>query len=178
MISYIQKLKGVYDIMTDNLIYTTETNLYLQYENQSQSKINRRCIDGSLTGCGNCVGYCQYREHPGFLTQKQRAEHDCLNKQCHYYLPKPQRQRTEKSKDIGAFILSLAKRSVSNIDDLRIMNTRFEDRTWVIGYVTVFGQYNFSEVEQKIEKESGVPVIMQKLDYSFERCVELMCSRC
>lgn len=138
----------------------------------------RKCINGRNTGCGNCVGFCKFAGHPGYLTQDLRREHDCLNKHCHYYLPKPQRQRTEKSKDISSLILSLAKQSVSDIEDLRIMNTRFEDRICVIGYITVFGQYNFSDVEQKIEKMSGVPVTMQKLDYSFERCVELMCSRC
>lgn len=164
--------------MADNLIYTTETNLYIQYERQSNSRINRRCIDGSLTSCGKCVGYCQYREHPGFLTQKQRKEHDCINKRCHYYLPKPQKPKQEKVDDISSVLLSLARQSVKGIDDIRILSTRREGETWVIGYVTVFGQYNFSDIEQKIHDEFGVPVIMKKFDYSFERCVELMCSGC
>ena len=48
--------------------YSTETDVYGQYERKSPTKYNRKCIDGSITGCGNCVGYCQYKEHPGFLT--------------------------------------------------------------------------------------------------------------
>ena len=178
MISYSQKPKGVYDIMAENLFYVTENCLYTRYEEQSKSRINRRCIDGSLTGCGNCVGYCQYREHPGFLTKKQRQEHNCINKQCHYYVPKPQRIKSQKQEDISTTLLNLARQIVLGIDDLYIINTRENNGMWMIGYVTVFGQHNFSDVEQTIRKKSGVPVIMQKLDYSFEHCVELICSRC
>ena len=88
--------------MNENPIYSAEDSLYTHYEKCSKSRINRRCIDGSITGCGNCVGYCQFKGHPGFLTQKQREEHDCINKQCFYYLPKPKRSRCEKNVDISA----------------------------------------------------------------------------
>ena len=49
---------------------------------------HRRCIDGKVTGCGNCVGYCQFREHPGYLTKELRKQHDCIKKGCNYYIPK------------------------------------------------------------------------------------------
>ena len=49
---------------------------------------NRRCIDGRMTGSGKCVGYCRYDGHPGFLTREQRKEHNCIQKECFYYLPK------------------------------------------------------------------------------------------
>ena len=164
--------------MSDNLIYEIDGNSYVQHEKQSNSRINRRCIDGSLTGCGNCVGYCQYQEHPGFLTQQLRKKHHCINKQCRYYLPKPPKEKHEKIEDISANLLSLAKQSLGGIDDLCVLNTRHENSMWVIGYITVFGQYNFTEVEEKIQEKSGFTVVLQKLDYSFERCVELICSRC
>lgn len=164
--------------MLDNLIYNAETNMYVRYEQQSKSSINRRCIDGSVTGCGNCVGYCQYQEHPGFLTQKQRREHDCINKKCHRYIPKPQRIRTEKNEDISSVLLALARQSVGGIEDIRIMNIKRDDSRWLICYVTVFGQYNFFDMEQKIQEQAGVSVIMQKLNYSFDHCVELICNRC
>jgi hypothetical protein len=48
-----------------------------------------RCIDGRRTNCGNCVGYCRYAGHEGFLTRQQRKEHNCIVKRCDYYLPKP-----------------------------------------------------------------------------------------
>lgn len=71
------------------LVYSTENqNSYRHFEKQSRDKINRRCIDGRITGCGKCVGYCRYNGHPGFLTREHRKEHDCLGKGCYYYLPK------------------------------------------------------------------------------------------
>lgn len=49
---------------------------------------HRRCIDGKNTGCGNCVGYCKYNGHPGYLTKELRKKHDCIKKGCNYYVPK------------------------------------------------------------------------------------------
>ena len=48
----------------------------------------RRCIYGKVTGCGNCVGFCRYYGHPGFLTKELRKQHNCLGKKCIYYIPK------------------------------------------------------------------------------------------
>ena len=162
--------------MENNVVYTSEVNLYAEYEKRSQSRTVRRCIDGKLTGCGNCVGYCQYTEHPGFLTQKQRQEHDCINKKCNYYIPKPHAPKLETPEDDSAIILQLAQQSVADVDDLRIMNAHRNGQTWIIGYITVFGNYNFTAIEEQIQKKAGVAVCMQKLNYSFERCVELICA--
>ena len=71
------------------LIYCATGNEYHYYEKQSKNRYNLRCIDGQHTNCGNCVGYCRYAMHEGFLTRKQRKEHNCIGKQCDYYLPKP-----------------------------------------------------------------------------------------
>lgn len=49
-------------------------------------KYNRRCIDGTVTGCGKCVGYCAFYEHTGFLTKELRKQHNCLKKGCRYYV--------------------------------------------------------------------------------------------
>ena len=47
-------------------VYSTANNKYEMYEKQSYSRYNRRCIDNSITGCGNCVGYCQYSDIQAF----------------------------------------------------------------------------------------------------------------
>ena len=161
--------------MNSNSVYTTEQNRYAEYEKKYQSRTTRLCIDGKLTGCGNCVGYCQYSEHPGFLTKQLRQDHDCINKGCHYYVPRLRSPGREKTEDISSKILGLAQQCISAMEDLRIMSICNKNQTWVIGYVTVFGKHNFASVEEKIQKEFGVSVSMQRLDYSFERCVELIC---
>lgn len=69
-------------------VYRTNENIYLRMEGNAPSPHHRRCIDGKITGCGKCVGYCRYSEHPGYLTSKHRNEHDCIRKKCFYYVPK------------------------------------------------------------------------------------------
>ena len=61
---------------------------YQQLEKQYGSGVNRRLINGVTTGCGKCVGFCKYQEHPGFLTKDLRREHNCIGKGCFYYVPK------------------------------------------------------------------------------------------
>lgn len=71
------------------LIYCSTGNEYAYYEKRNRSKFNLRCIDGQHTSCGNCVGYCRFAGHEGFLTRQLRKEHDCIVKKCNYYIPKP-----------------------------------------------------------------------------------------
>jgi len=65
---------------------------YEMYEKACGNMYNRKCIDRTVTSCGNCVGYCRYVEHPGFLTRELRKIHNCIKKECFYYLPKPKRK--------------------------------------------------------------------------------------
>ncbi len=61
---------------------------YQQMERRYGNGYNRRLIDGKITGCGKCVGYCKYQDHAGFLTKDLRKEHNCLGKGCFYYISK------------------------------------------------------------------------------------------
>lgn len=71
------------------IIYTTSSaSLFSTREKTYDSPHHRKCIDGSVTGCGKCVGYCAFRDHPGFLTKELRKQHNCIKKGCHYYSPK------------------------------------------------------------------------------------------
>lgn len=77
------------------LVYSSTGNEYHDYEVQAGGRFRLRCINGHRTSCGNCVGYCRYSGHEGFLTRELRQEHNCLGKQCSYYLPKPRKERKE-----------------------------------------------------------------------------------
>lgn len=77
--------------MNNYIVYSSAISLYEFYEQQSGHKYNRTCIDGRITSCGNCVGYCQYKEHSGFLTAEQRKKHNCIGKACDYYVAKTKR---------------------------------------------------------------------------------------
>ena len=68
------------------IIFSTAANSF--HFNSDHSPHHRRCIDGRITGCGNCVGYCNFRDHPGYLTKDLRKKHDCIKKGCNYYVSK------------------------------------------------------------------------------------------
>ena len=76
-------------MQANTVVYTfIESDLYHYMESKQESPHRRKCIDGSVTGSGNCVGYCRFCEHPGYLTKELRKEHDCIKKGCHYYTAK------------------------------------------------------------------------------------------
>ena len=79
----------------NTVVYSTEHSGYHMFENKNTPQ--RRCIDGKITGSNKCVGYCRYMGHPGFLTEKNRKEHDCLGKGCHYYVSKKRKEEPEAS---------------------------------------------------------------------------------
>lgn len=73
-------------------------NVYDQMEAAQKGRYNRICINGKVVGCGKCVGYCQYEGHAGYLTEKLRKKHECLEKGCFYYAPKPAREKNSIKK--------------------------------------------------------------------------------
>lgn len=151
---------------------------YEVYERRSGSLYNRKCIDGKITGCSNCVGYCKFCEHPGFLTQKQREQHDCLRKDCKYYVPRERTKSLKPLKDSKPdVLLHIAEDCVNKTDDIRIMGTHYSGEEWVISYITVFGVPNIKLIENSVSKNTGMNVRFQKLNYSFERCAELLCAK-
>lgn len=91
---------------------------YLHYEKKSGSKYNRRCIDGRITGCGNCVGYCQYAGHSGFLTKELRKEHNCIGKGCFYYLPKIKQEKPKTDIDHRSReVVDIASNVISELEE-------------------------------------------------------------
>ena len=90
----------------NSIVSTFSAVTYSAYESQLKTPHHRKCIDGTITGCGKCVGYCQYQEHPGFLTKDLRKEHNCIKKGCYYYLPKV--KRVEKVNSMSAAIYTIS----------------------------------------------------------------------
>ena len=160
------------------ICYSTETDVYGQYERKSPTKYNRKCIDGSITGCGNCVGYCQYKEPPGFLTAEQRAKHDCLKKGCFYYVPKPSRIKEDKVLfvDYSEKVFALAKQLTMKYEGMRVMKACKADGRWNLSYVSISNEYPLELVSAEIQKNIGETVAFVNLGYDFDRCVQLIYS--
>lgn len=159
-------------------VYSTAVSRYEIYEKQSHSRYNRRCIDNSITGCGNCVGYCQYSGHPGFLTKELRMQHNCLGKQCFHYVAKPEKKKIQQMFiDLSSSILNLAHRVMNEDECVRVIkveNTEFNQYTAF--YVTITNECKFEGYAARIENELGIQVNFVKLNYDFDKCVALLCA--
>lgn len=159
----------------DNIIYSTETNRYAVYEKAARSKYERRCIDGTTTGSNKCCGYCQYAEHPGFLTTKQRREHDCLGKSCFYYVPKPAKDRLAHPQSRENDILEIANRAFLKHDGMKIIRAKEMNATsWVLSYVTLFSDVAYTSAIEQITKKTGCNIELERLNYDFDTCLKII----
>ncbi len=136
---------------------------------------NRKCIDGRITGCGKCVGFCKYSGHPGFLTEDQRTTHNCIGNNCNYYLPKPERIRSiVKTPDPSKILLDLIREAVSGMEGLKVTRIRNENGSWVANYVTLSNDYQLEPIERNVNLQSGFKFRFHKLNLDFDTCVQIV----
>ena len=135
---------------------------------------NRRCIDGQITGCGKCVGYCQYTVHPGFLTERHRREHQCMEHGCHYYIAKPERSKPRKEVAPATRLLSLTSEFCGKLEGLRVLRALEEKNEWVLNYVTLTNEYKLEDIAMLITQQWGEKVRFRRLDLDYETCAELI----
>jgi len=149
---------------------------YEQIEANQRSGYNRTCINGRTTGCGKCVGYCQYDGHPGYLTELLRKKHNCIEKECFHYIPKPSRERSPKKEPLFLdTLLASAIQLTTQMEGLRIISvTEQAQNHWQFNYVTISNEYSLHDVAQNLERDYHGGVTFKKLNYSFERCVQLI----
>lgn len=163
-------------VITEEVFYTTETDRYSEYEGKSPSKHLRKSITGSMVGSNKCVGYCQYPEHSGFLTQEQRKEHDCLGKECSYYLAKPKREKEQKEPIINPVsdLLPLIQKTISNEAVKVIRVTETEPNKITAFFISITNDYSFAESTRQLQENYGIDVTFSRLDYDFDTCVKLL----
>lgn len=165
----------IHEAKENNTVYSFE-NRYSHFEKHSPSQHNRISIDGRVVGSNKCVGYCRYEQHAGFLTREQRKRHNCLNKQCHYYIPKPtaETQKRENNKeDYTTLIIPL----MELYDGLKVLRaTKRDDGSIVCYYISITNAYSIKKIEQELMKELRKTVVLQKLMYDFDVCANLICS--
>ena len=144
---------------------------------------NQKCIDGRITGSGNCVGFCMYYIHPGFLTSDLRKQHDCIGKQCNHYIEKSKKEQCKPNET--DFFKSLSRRVdailnkacdlTKEYEGLRFMTTKLIDGlACELSYVTISNDYELCSVVNALENETGIRVHTKRLNYSFENAVELI----
>ena len=150
---------------------------YTYLDKVQGSDHRRHCIDGRITGRGNCVGYCQFTKHPGFLTARHCAEHHCTEKGCHYFLPKPKQEKVAaKCHDTGTEIVMIATLAISAFEGMKIMRADKADDGWRLKYITLSDAYPISRIAENISEAVGEAVVMIRLDYDFELTAQLIFS--
>ena len=137
---------------------------------------NRRCIDGHVTGCNKCVGYCNFDEHPGFLTNKLRTKHKCIEKGCHYYLAKPAvtRERNTNKGRQDLLILESASKALSEREGIKPIRVKSDGSTYVVQFITITNLLGLDNTAKKLSQDFGVNIRFERLMYDFDKCVSLI----
>lgn len=152
-------------------------NGILTYEQASKpygDSVNRQCIDGSVRGCSKCIGYCNFDEHPGFLTEELMKKHKCFEKSCDYFIAKPTYAKTPKVKDESTNVVEKVSESIMGFEGIKIIRAEQDDYDdWFVYYVAI-ANYHEDILEDTIEKECGLQVKMVKLSYSFENSLSII----
>jgi len=156
-------------------IYTTRIDPYASIIEHIPSKHTQKCIDGKITGCGNCIGYYQYEGHPGFLTAELRKKHDCLKKGCYHYIQKPKSEKYfRKRPPSETHILSIAREKASHMEGLKVLSVCGVDDGWKINYISISNEYSLLSLAEQMSDELKCKINFVKLNYSFDRCVHLI----
>lgn len=150
---------------------------YEYYESLSPSRVNRRCINGRITGSGKCVGYCTYDGHPGFLTNELCKAHSCIDKNCFYYVAKERTKQevTVTYVDHSLFILEEARKHLKYSDSIypvKVKRNSFD--SYSVCYVTISSEKIPDRLLKKFSDNFGVNVKFEKLNYDFDKCFELI----
>lgn len=150
---------------------------YAFYDSHSKSKYNRISIDGTVVGCSRCVGYCKYDMHPGFLTEKMRKVHHCIEKGCNYYLEKDKYEKKDRKvgNDYLLQIEKSAKEHTSELEGMRIMRVVKNNDAYIsVHYVAITNQYFLDECSELLSRLYGCAIRFKRLDYDFDTCVKLI----
>lgn len=156
-----------------NAVGSSMDNLtnYQYYDRQHGSNRERNTIDGRITGCGNCVGYCRFSDHNGFLTKKLQEGHDCVGKACRYYVPKRKSGKKEiETQDRAAEIVRLATEFAAPHECVKIMSAKLNcDGYWVVRYITITNIVPIDVLQERIAAASGerIKMVQTKCDYNY-----------
>ena len=163
----------------DRTITFTE-KMYSAFEKyNSPSEYTRRCINGKTIGCNKCVGYCQYEGHPGFLTKEQRQQHDCIGKECRYYVAKPKKQRCEVrtfKEKINA-VLEFAQSIIDINSGVKVIRVEAEeDKSYKAYFVAITNDFRFETCYRAFHAAFNADIVFVRLNYDFDTCAALICA--
>ena len=156
-----------------------ETSLYREVERETIRNFNLRCIDGSLHGCGRCMGYCAYDGHAGFLSAELQDEHQCIEKGCFYHSSKPKARRSlhDNRKLLQRRILLTAQDATAAMEGLCVIRVAIEPDAICVVYYAAIAQYDVAPIAEAIAASTGYQVTMKQIPCDFDVAVALVMSQ-
>ena len=127
-------------VFTDDVIYR-----------QNKAQKEYKLINGKMTGRTKCSGYCNCKQHPGYLNKKMMNEHECLEKECIWLyslmdMAKQARQlkaqetklRKKELNDILEYRMRKCEELLHGYEGIKITNINKSGSSgWTMKYVTI-----------------------------------------
>lgn len=150
--------------------------MYREIKNKTLRNYNLRCIDGSVHGCSKCVGYCSYDGHSGFLTAEQQAGHQCIEKGCFYYHPKPAtpKRTHDNSSSLLQKVFSIAQVATAEMEGLRVIRVEPGPSAGYTVYYVAIAKYDILPVAKEVTTATERQIIMQQIPCNFDVAVSLV----
>lgn len=155
-----------------------ETSLYREIEKKTIRNFNLCCIDGSVHGCGKCVGYCSYKGHTGFLTPEMQKARQCVEKGCYYHHSKPatQKRMHDNNKVLQKRILSIAQAAAEAMEGLRVTRVAIKANSYCVVYYAAIASYDVSSVAEEIAANTGFQICMKQIPCDFNVAAAIVMS--
>lgn len=136
--------------------------------------INRRCIDGSIHGCSSCKGYCDFKDHPGYLTEKMIDEKHCIEKGCDYFRAKTKAQRPVKRTSNVKDILSAASSALTVFEGLRVVRAKqSESGSWTLYYAQI-ADYDSGLLRESLSAQCDFDFSLSRIPCDFDTAADLV----
>lgn len=135
---------------------------------------DRRCIDGSIHGCSSCKGYCNFKDHPGYLTAKMIAEKHCIEKGCHYFVGKSKRQRQPKGTSIDREIIAAASAALSPFEGLKVTKAKQDETgSWTLYYAQI-ADYDSGRLRESLSAHCDFDFSLSRIPCDFDTATRLV----
>lgn len=150
-----------------------------------------RTIDGSYCTLNRRVGYCWNRIHRGVLTRPQMEQHQCIERNCHYFQKYPdaeywQRKAQAKERRQNGKMKAKARAQAEAMVLETIRDITADDDTFFAiranetspGHYTVrylrFAWVNLATYRAQFERECGVRIHLEEIKTDYESKIKIL----
>lgn len=143
---------------------------------------SRRCrlIDNKVSSRSKVKGYCASSHHPGYLTEKQIKQHQCIEKECKYlyYIKQENKERNFpieiEIEDISEKVVKKANEAIKPYEGIRIIKAEYNSKDLWNLYYAAIASYNMKTITDVIKKKLNTNIKLHKMSLDFETSSKLV----